>query len=440
MNYIFILFTCIISFNIDAQKILLQAGPMLGYSDFREVLIWVQTTEAADVQIEYWTKAETKKKTDIQRTHQDQEFIVKIFPTEVDYGTSYQYDVYINNKKLDFSYPLEFTTQTLWQWRTDPPAINFAIGSCTYVSEEKDDRPGTPYGSEYQIFSNILKKDPDFMVWLGDNTYLREPDFFSKRGILHRYKHTRSLKEMQALLASVHHYALWDDHDYGPNNSNKSYVYKDDAFDAFKLYWGNPNMNVTKKGGITGMFQWGDVQFYLMDNRYHRSPNEQKGPNKELLGKSQIDWLIDALTSSRAPFKFVCIGGQTIHSQAIYENYAVYDEERQYLFERIAEEKIEGVIFLSGDRHHSEISKMKRPEAYPLYDITNSPLTSGTHKPKDEGNIHLVEGTLYNEKNFGMINISGPRRDRMLTYTLFSNEGKQVYVHKIKAAELRYKK
>ena len=77
MKYLFILISCIISLNTDAQKSVLQAGPMLGYSDYREVLIWVQTTEAADVQIEYWTNAETKKKTDIKRTHQDQEFIVK---------------------------------------------------------------------------------------------------------------------------------------------------------------------------------------------------------------------------------------------------------------------------------------------------------------------------------------------------------------------------
>ena len=37
-----------------AQSNLLQSGPMLGYSDMREVLLWVQTSEAATVHFEYW--------------------------------------------------------------------------------------------------------------------------------------------------------------------------------------------------------------------------------------------------------------------------------------------------------------------------------------------------------------------------------------------------
>lgn len=434
------LFLLLILTSLNAQNSVLQSGPMLGYSDFREVLIWVQTKEAANVQIEYWVPKGKKQKTEIIRTSKEKEYIAKLFPINLEYGATYQYEVYLNDQKLKFDYPLEFHVQDLWQWRNDPPEINFAIGSCTYISEEKDDRPGKPYGSAYQIFETIANQDPDFMIWLGDNTYLREPDFFSRRGIMHRYKHSRSLKEMQALLASVHHYAIWDDHDYGPNNSDKSYVYKDDAFEAFELYWGNPNINVTKTGGITGWFQWADVQFFLMDNRYHRSPNDQIGPDKGLLGDAQIEWLINALQSNRAPFKFVCIGGQTIHSQPIFENYAVYEEERNKLLARIAEEKIEGVIFLSGDRHHSEISKMDRADAYPLFDITCSPLTSGTHKQRDEGNIHLVPGTSFYEKNYGMLNISGPRTDRLLTYKLHDNTGKEIYQYQIRARDLRYTK
>ena len=54
MHKLFFLASLILwALSLNAQPNLLQAGPMLGYSDYREVLGWVQTTEAAEVKIEY---------------------------------------------------------------------------------------------------------------------------------------------------------------------------------------------------------------------------------------------------------------------------------------------------------------------------------------------------------------------------------------------------
>lgn len=145
------------------------------------------------------------------------------------------------------------------------------------------------------------------------------------------------------------------------------------------------------------------VEFFMMDDRYHRAPNDATDPNKDYLGKEQLDWLIDALTSSKAPFKIVMIGGQVISNAAVFENYATFPRERNELLNRLNQEKIEGVIFLSGDRHHTEISKLDRPGAYPLIDITCSPLTAGNHQPRDEGNTLQLAGKTFYERNFGII-------------------------------------
>ena len=67
----------------------------------------------------------------------------------------------------------------------------------------------------------------------------------------------------------------------------------------------------------------------MMDDRYHRDPNKKLTLGKAYLGDAQLNWLIKALTSSKATFKVVCIGGQTISSAAVKENYATYPEERQ---------------------------------------------------------------------------------------------------------------
>jgi alkaline phosphatase D len=283
----------------------------------------------------------------------------------------------------------------------------------------------------------MAEKKPDMMLWLGDNNYLREVDWNTKTGIHHRYTHSRSIKELQPLLASTAHYATWDDHDYGPNDSDRSFPYKHLTEDAFNLFWANPNTNVTGLGGITGTFQWEDCEFYLLDNRYHRSPNNEQAADKQMWGREQLNWMLDHMQGSNAPFKFVATGGQVLHAAAVYENVENYPEEKAYLLAEIARRNISGVIFLTGDRHHTELTKLDRRGTYPLYDLTVSPLTSGTHAARDEGNHLQVEGTLYNEKNYGLMTISGPRRDRVLTIQIFNNKNELAWEREIKASDLR---
>lgn len=425
-----------------AQDGLLQSGPMVGYSTMKEVMLWVQTKEEATVHFEYFAqeKSMAKQKSQAIRTKKEDAFVAKVV-LEVEPGKKYTYDLFINDKKINLSYDLSFQSQTLWQWRSDPPNFSFAFGSCNYVNDAPLDRPGKPYGGEHFIFANILKKKPDFMVWAGDNTYLREADWNSRTGILYRHTHTRSLKELQPLLGSVHHYAVWDDHDYGPNNSDKSYWNKDITREAFKLFWGNPNYGLG--GGISGTFFWQDVQFFMLDNRYFRSPNNSLETNKELLGKRQMDWLIDALISSSAPFKFIVIGTQVINPfQASWtENYDKFPEEKARLMKAIADNNISGVFFLSGDRHHTELSKIDRPDTYPLYELTVSPLTAGAagERGEEEANTRRVADTYFGKRNFAVLSVEGERRNRQLNITIFDNQGEEVWKKSFQAQELRKK-
>ena len=420
---------------------LINSGPMVGYSTMQEVLLWVQTQERANVHFEYYEIDNPKVKfsTDKIETEKKNGYVAKLIADQVIPGKKYKYEVYINNYKIERNYAMEFQTQELWKWRTDPPDVKFIIGSCSYINEPKFDRPGKPYGSNFEIFNSINKKKPDFMLWLGDNTYLREPDWNSRTGFIKRYSHTRAFPELQPLLASTHHYATWDDHDYGPNNSDGSFWLKETASEIFKLFWGNPNYNVTGKGGITGFFQWSDLDFFLLDNRYHRTANNNFTGNRQMLGKDQIDWLINALSFSQASFKFVAVGGQVISNGAVYENYATYPDERKYLLDKIREAKIEGVIFLDGDRHHTILSKMQETKnVYPLYDLTCSSLTAGVNNDNEPYNSFKLEETFVNVNNFGMLNVTGPTNDRELTIQIFDKDGKELWIKSIKANDLKY--
>lgn len=438
---LFVFAFALLSLTSTIAQDLLQSGPMVGYSAMMESLLWAQTTQEADVHFEYYEQdaPDQRFKTATYRTEAQYGFVAKLIADQVLPGKKYTYELFIDGQRVERDYPMEFQSQTLWQWRTDPPEVNFAIGSCNYVNEERFDRPGRPYGSEHEIFESIHQKDPDFMLWMGDNTYLREVDWDSRTGFLHRYTHTRSLEEMQPLLASTHNYAIWDDHDFGPNNSDGSYALKDTAAEVFKLFWGNPNYDVIGKGGITGSFQWADLEFFLLDNRYYRTSNRNNTGDRQILGKEQIDWLINAMASSYAPFKFVVVGGQVLSTEAWYENHATFPDERHYLIQQIREAKIEGVVFLDGDRHHTVLSVYKEnPAVYPLYDLTCSSLTAGANDRMEVLNTNAIEETFVGQHNFGMLNVSGPRTDRVLTMNILDKDGNTLWSREIKAKDLKY--
>lgn len=427
------------TYNIQAQNNILQAGPMLGYSEMREVPIWVQTNTEAKVKIKYWDINEPSKKyyTREISTLNNDFYTAKLIADSVEPGKQYNYELYINNEKEEFPYPLEFETLKLWQWREDPPNFSFATGSCAYINEKQYDRPGKPYGSDYEIFKAIYEKKPDFMLWLGDNVYLREPDWNTRTGILKRYSHTRSNPELQPLLASVHHYAIWDDHDFGPNNSDRSFPYKNLTREAFKLFWANPFYGLNGEG-ITTKFDWADVEFFLLDDRTFRSPNDRKTGERVLFGDMQIQWLIDALVNSKASFKIIASGGQILNPVAGFETYATYPEEKAKLLNMIKEENISGVIFLSGDRHHSEAMKLEREGTYPLYEFTVSPFTAGPHSGgENENNFLRIPGTLVSQRNFAIINVSGSAKERELKCSVYNTDGTLVWTQVIKANDLK---
>lgn len=410
----------------------LKSGPMVGYSQMREVMLWLQTTGSATVRVDYWEEAkpQTKESTSEVVTNKATAYTAKLIADQVEPGRRYNYDVYMDDRLIQLPYKTTFKTLALWQHRTEPPDFSFALGSCNYINETDYDRPGTPWGNEYQIFNSILGKKPDFMVWLGDNYYLREVDWNSWTGMMRRLTHTRSIPELQPLLASVHHYAIWDDHDYGPNNADRSFWNKASSLKAFDLFWANPSVGVAEIKGAISYFQWNDVHFFLLDNRSYRVPNRSSVSNKSILGKQQLRWLKEALLNKGSSFKVVAMGGQFLNDAAKFETYSNYGfaKERQEIIDFIYAENISNVVFVSGDRHFSELSILKQEGKPRIMDLTVSPLTAGAFTSPDEKNTLRVEGTLVSQRNFSVVKFSGSRRKRELAITMYDSNGKSLWM------------
>ncbi|MCX8050365.1 MAG: alkaline phosphatase family protein [Chlorobi bacterium] len=414
----------------------INSGPMVGYADMREVHLWLQTTAPAQVTIRYADTAEPWRwySTATVRTRRDEAFTARLVADSVQPGRVYRYEVYLDGNRVERPYRLIFRTPPLWQWRSDPPTFRFALGSCAYINEERYDRPGKPYGGEYRIFRAIAEQQPVFFLWLGDNVYLREPDWNTWTGIVHRYTHDRATDEMQPLLGSCSNIAIWDDHDYGPNDADRGFWNKQQTRRAFDLFWANPPAALD--GGITTKFSWGDCDFFLLDDRWWRSPNKRKTGQRTILGEQQFQWLVDNLVSSTATFKFVCIGGQVLNPVARYETYATYPDERQRLIESIRREGIANVIFLTGDRHHTELSRYAEGDSVVLYDLTVSPLTSSANTgATSEPNTLRMEGTLVAERNFATIEVEGPAKQRRLRIRVFGSDGSLRWERTIEAQQ-----
>ncbi|MEZ4755362.1 MAG: alkaline phosphatase D family protein [Flavobacteriales bacterium] len=407
-------------------------GPMVGHCDMLEVTIWMQCAGPCEAAVEYWAidRPDSVLRTTTVRSKAEQAHAFDIVVSKVLPGTTYGYRPVIDGTGVDVGQPLTFRTQPLWAHRTDPPPFRVVLGSCAYINEPAYDRPGRPYGGDLGIFASMAARKAELMLWLGDNVYLREPDWGSRSGFLHRYTHTRSEPALQTLLRTGAHFAIWDDHDHGPNDSDGSFVHSATAREVFDLFWPNPTCGVPGVPGVGTDFSYADVDFFLLDNRTHRVPGDVRTSSPAILGEAQLDRLIRALKYSRASFKVVAVGGQVLNNAAVFENYATVPGEREELLKRLAEEDIRNVVFLTGDRHFTELSSLVLGNGARAYDLTCSPLTSSAYVP-NENNDNRVDGTLVTERNFAELSFTGPKAERMMTITVFNTAGEQLWKRSI---------
>ncbi len=418
----------IFSLGIQAQVI---SGPMLGAVELRDAKVWLEVTpEVKSVKVIYNKKGETSKTWSIiYKGELGNEFNPILFHIgNLDFNTTYQYRFLVDNKTVKQAG--EFTTKDLWQWRKPAPDFSFITGSCSYFNEPKFDRPGKPYGGDSSIFLTMAKEKAAFMLWLGDNWYTREVDYYSNWGLWYRAQRDRKSPVLQNLLKAMPQYATWDDHDYGPNNIGSNYILKNESKKVFDHYWGNPSSGFGGEGIYT-MFSYSDADIFLCDDRWWLSADDVKdsilgkpNPDKKMLGEKQLKWLQNSLLYSQATFKIIVVGSQVLNPVSTYGKLADFSAEYKELMDFLIENKVNGVVFMSGDRHHTEIIKVDRPGTYPLFDLTVSPLTSGTHSfsGAEKNNPYRVLG-IDEKQNYGKISFTGKRGERKLTAEFFGIKG-----------------
>ena len=156
---------------------------MIGHVSMRSVDVWAQVDSESELSLKLWNESgEFVSEPSLAASSTANSAILHV--GELEPASNYKAVVLSNGQSVGDT--LDIKTQTLWDYRMDPPAFKLIAGSCAFINDSIYDRPGKPYGGEYSIFESMASDNPDMMLWLGDNIYLREVDLQSYSGYLYR--------------------------------------------------------------------------------------------------------------------------------------------------------------------------------------------------------------------------------------------------------------
>jgi alkaline phosphatase D len=302
----------------------------------------------------------------------------------------------------------------------DGALTRIAFGSCAHQDKEQP------------IWEAVLASLPGLFVFLGDNIYGDTRDMAELR---RKYAQLGAKAGFQRLKATTPLLATWDDHDYGENDAGAEYPMKEESRRAFLEFWEEPRGSPRwSRDGIYTAQLFGPpgrrVQVIMPDLRFNRTPlttldlgsqeyerwQEAKrvagqlvpGPyarspdaNATMLGERQWQWLERQLEVP-AELRIVASSLQVLADFPGWEAWINYARDHQRLIEAIRRKRASGVVFISGDTHYAELSRLDVNVPYPLWDLTSSGLTEVW--PVDVPNANRV-GTHVREPNFGLIEI-----------------------------------
>ncbi|MBE0545902.1 MAG: alkaline phosphatase family protein [Verrucomicrobia bacterium] len=366
----------------------LELGPMLGHVGATEARIWVKApprsgpTRSTRRSVAVCVSERpdlSRGRTLRSQTLHGPEYLGQIHITGLKPATRYYYWVHVDGESGMASPAPSFVTAPA---EGTPGRFRFAFISC--VGRNAFD-PAAAWG-------DLAARTPiDLLLFLGDNHYADSTEPAKQRAA---YYDQRRLAGFRDLSSRVACYGIWDDHDFGPNNSDGTTEGKEVSLQTFKEFWPNPGFGQRDDPGVYFKFTRGDTEFFMLDVRYHRSPNESPDDSaKTMLGAAQLAWLKRELSASKAKVKFLASGSEW-QSNGSVDSWSKFNRERRELFDFIQERGIQGVMLLSGDRHFTA--------AYQVLDkfieVTSGPFGSGNStraQPTAEAFYFVNTGKLY---------------------------------------------
>jgi alkaline phosphatase D len=308
------------------------------------------------------------------------------------------------------------------------------------------------------IFDLVVKHKPDLFVFLGDNIY---GDTKSMDTLQMKYNILAAKPSFQNLKKNVPIIATWDDHDYGWNDIGRHYPFKAESKEIFLKFFNEPKDSERRKHeGVYTSYMYETygkkLQIILLDNRtfrddYRKYKGEvandkkyfyeldfypQQDPDSTYLGAKQWKWLEEELKKP-ADIRLIGSGSQFSIEHNGYEGWPNFPLEQKKFLNLIKKTKANGVLFLTGDVHYAEISKLTVPDLYPIYDVTSSGLSSTWHFATPNNN--RIEGPIM-ENHFGLLTIDWKKKIPKIKMEIWDINDNQRIEYTIGLDEISFKK
>jgi len=296
----------------------------------------------------------------------------------------------------------------------------------------------------------VVSHQPNLFIYLGDNIY---GDTRNMGELQAKYRKLEAKPEFQRLRNATEVLATWDDHDYGENDAGRHYPFKRESKEIFLKFWNEPAHSERRNHeGIYHSLLYGPeakrVQVILLDTRTfrdnlveHKDKDGYKNdyrPNtiadSTMLGAAQWAWL-ETQFKVPAAIRIIASSTQFGHEYNGWESWTNVPHEQQKMLALIKKTKANDIVFISGDVHWGEISKMEVNDQYPIYDITSSGITQTWDKP--EPNQNRI-GEVVMQNNFGLIEIDWGSNTYKLTFKLIDIKNKIRARHEVKSDEITF--
>jgi len=259
---------------------------------------------------------------------------------------------------------------------------------------------------------------PDLVVWLGDNVYTDTEDDISV--IEEGHAMLAALPAFDKLRKNTPFAVIWDDHDYGLNNAGGDYKLKHLSRAFFRKFWGMESVIPAERDGIyhARYFGVGDrrLQLILLDGRYNRTAEGETG---DTLGEKQWQWLEQELKKP-AKLRFIASGYQFfLQRDSKFETWSKFPQAKQRLLKLIRTTQAEGVVFLAGDQHYGEVSRVPGAIGYDGIEL----MFCGINQEEPHViNIHRVSPVAHAKNAYALIDIQWSTSDGdapHFVYTVF---------------------
>jgi len=410
---------------------------MVGHTTATSARIWVETDQACAVKVHYWLEARPQYQSSVAQpivrgtaegqTSQTPPHAGVVELTGLKPGWLVYYELEIGGKPVRPATPQVFSL--LPEGDQTRPLTNFAVAftSCMYPARV----PVQP------IWDQVALHRPAALLLIGDNNYMpnltgayETSEEIVGYAMARYHRYLRDLPGFRSVLATTPTYGIWDDHDFGPDNSDRTFRWKDLSLSLFKKYYPNPSAGLPEVPGVFTSFEIGDAQFFLLDDRYYRDPNKA-ADRSTMLGSGQLAWLKQSLKDSKATFKVLVNGGtMLVDRQGSGEYWANFGQERDQFLSWLSENRINGILFAAGDWHVGTLNRLHRQQdPYPLYELLSSNAGVSLPPPASEETgqshyrFHQYIGTEYRGFNFGLFSFSGPRGNRSVTLQIIDSQG-----------------